>query len=123
VSKNATILQSATSDRLLPSEQISAFIHHLRQIYRLENTYHNFEHALDVLQATQSYLKSAKMVPPPDILLQPNQSWKPKSFNSGSLVSSLGLREMFMLYVAAIGHDVGHPGFSNRFMVRRYLEL
>ncbi|KIM46927.1 hypothetical protein M413DRAFT_63747, partial [Hebeloma cylindrosporum] len=100
----------------LSMQQISAFIHHLRQIYRLENTYHNFEHALDVLQATQSYLKSAKMVPPPDILLQPNQTWKPKPFNRGSLVSCLGLREMFILYIAAIGHDVGHPGFSNRFM-------
>jgi len=45
--------------------------------------------------------------------------WKPKKqFDSGSLISSLGLREIFILYVAAIGHDVGHPGFTNNFMVK-----
>ncbi|KAF9485013.1 HD-domain/PDEase-like protein, partial [Pholiota conissans] len=98
-------------------KQISSFIHHLRRIYRYENSYHNFEHALDVLQATQSYLKSAGMVPSPLILFQPYTTWKPaKSFDSGSLIGCLGLRELFILYVSAIGHDVGHPGFSNIFM-------
>ncbi|KAF8815738.1 HD-domain/PDEase-like protein [Phlegmacium glaucopus] len=101
----------------LTMQQISAFIRHLRRIYRYENSYHNFEHALDVLQATQSYLKSEGMVPSPTILFEPNRMWKPKkAFDSGSLISSLGLRELFTLYVAAIGHDVGHPGFTNNFM-------
>ncbi|KAF8960363.1 hypothetical protein BDZ97DRAFT_1321749 [Flammula alnicola] len=101
----------------LSMHQISAFIHHLRRIYRYENTYHNFEHALDVLQASQSYLKSAGMVPPPTILFAPNRTWKPrKAFDGSRLITSLGLRELFILYVAAIGHDVGHPGFSNMFM-------
>ncbi|KAF8869923.1 hypothetical protein CPB84DRAFT_1648634, partial [Gymnopilus junonius] len=104
-------------DVSLTMEQITAFIHHLRRIYRYENKYHNFEHALDVLQATQSYLKSAGLVPPPIILLQPaDRRWVPPKFASGSLIASLGKRELFMLYVSAIGHDVGHPGFSNMFM-------
>lgn len=98
--------------------QLSAFVHHLRQIYRYENTYHNFEHALDVLQATHSYLRSAGMVPPVSILLEPGRMWRVKrKFDSGPLITSLGLRDLFVLYVAAIGHDVGHPGFSNVFMV------
>jgi hypothetical protein len=25
------------------------------------------------------------------------------------------------LYIAAIGHDVGHPGFTNNFMVRSFV--
>ncbi|KDR79952.1 hypothetical protein GALMADRAFT_37977, partial [Galerina marginata CBS 339.88] len=102
----------------LTMHQITAFIHHLRRIYRLENTYHNFAHALDVLHATQSYLKSAGAVPPPTVLFDPPaRRWVPeKKFNSGSLMASLGLRELFVLYVAAIGHDVGHPGFTNVFM-------
>ena len=100
------------------TEQISAFIHHLRRIYRYENSYHNFEHALDVLQAAQSYLKSEGMVPSPTILFEQTRMWKPKKqFDSGSLISTLGLRQLFILYIAAIGHDVGHPGFSNVFMV------
>jgi hypothetical protein len=112
-------------DGFIPFQgQIIAFLHHLRRIYRYENTYHNFEHALDVLQATHCYLKSAGMVPPPTILLIPNQLWKPqKEFNSGSLVSCLGLRELFVLYIAAIGHDVGHPGLTNMFMVRFFIHL
>jgi hypothetical protein len=62
------------------------------------------------------------MVPPPTILFVPGQLWKPqKEFNTGSLVSCLGLRELFVLYIAAIGHDVGHPGFTNMFMVRFFL--
>ena len=32
-------------------------------------------------------------------------------------LSCLGNRELFALYIAAIGHDVGHPGFTNNFMV------
>ena len=100
------------------TEQVSAFIHHLRRIYRYENSYHNFEHALDVLQAAQSYLKSEGMVPSPTILFEPTRMWKPqKQFDSGPLISSLGLRQLFILYIAAIGHDVGHPGITNGFMV------
>ncbi|PPQ96139.1 hypothetical protein CVT26_004774 [Gymnopilus dilepis] len=115
----------------LSMDQITAFIHHLRRIYRHENKYHNFEHALDVLQATQSYLKSAGVVPPPTILFQPpGTRWVPKrkvtdadadvdsgSGSEQSLMATLGKRELFILYVGAIGHDVAHPGFSNVFMV------
>ena len=77
-----------------------------------------------MLQATQSYLKSAGVVPSPRILLQPNTTWKSKKrFDSGPAISCLGPRELFILYVAAIGHDVGHPGFSNIFMVRCQLNF
>lgn len=77
-----------------------------------------------MLQATQSYLKSAGIVPSPRILLQPNTTWKSKKrFDSSHTISCLGPRELFILYVAAIGHDVGHPGFSNIFMVRYKLDF
>ena len=36
---------------------------------------------------------------------------------SNPYLSCLGNRELFALYIAAIGHDVGHPGFTNNFMV------
>ncbi|KAJ3543261.1 hypothetical protein NMY22_g3212 [Coprinellus aureogranulatus] len=101
----------------VPLTQVSAFVHHLRHIYRYENTYHNFEHALDVLQAIQCYLNTAHMVPSVTILLQPGRMWKPsRKQNSDTLVGTLGLRDIFALYIAAIGHDVGHPGVTNVFM-------
>ncbi|KAK7044827.1 high-affinity phosphodiesterase [Favolaschia claudopus] len=99
--------------------QIPPFIHHLRRIYRTQNSYHNFEHALDVLQATYSYLRAADMVPPLSILLDPNPAatWtSPRAFDSGDLVTVLTRVDLFVLAVAAIGHDVGHPGFTNLFM-------
>lgn len=103
---------------LMLAGQISAFVHHLRQIYRYENTYHNFEHALDVLQATQCYLSTAKVVPPVTILLEPGRTWRStRSQDDNSLIHTLGLRDLFALYIAAIGHDVGHPGLTNAFMV------
>ncbi|KAF7351360.1 High-affinity phosphodiesterase [Mycena sanguinolenta] len=163
--------------------QIPPFIAHLRAIYRTQNSYHNFAHALDVLQATYSYLRAAEMVPPVEILLsraerasvkekkggagkkgkgrgpaevgegtgtggapspqaecgqdqvdageqehvdagkqesndeEPDEMWlPPRAFDSGPLVTVLGREELFVLAVAAIGHDVGHPGFTNLFM-------
>ncbi|KNZ78672.1 3',5'-cyclic-nucleotide phosphodiesterase regA [Termitomyces sp. J132] len=98
-------------------EQITPFVYHLRRIYRFENSYHNFEHALDVLQAVYSYLRAAGMVPPLSLLYTPGRKWAcSRQFDSGALITSLGLHELFVLYVAAIGHDVGHPGFTNTFM-------
>lgn len=100
----------------VPLKQVCAFVHHLRQIYRYENTYHNFEHALDVLQATQCYLSTAYMVPPVTILLDSQRTWTAPHQQNGSLIQTLGLRDIFALYIAAIGHDVGHPGVTNVFM-------
>ncbi|KAF9078696.1 hypothetical protein BDP27DRAFT_1281431 [Rhodocollybia butyracea] len=100
-------------------DQIYPLIHHLRRIYRWENTYHNFEHALDVLQCCYIFLRSAGMVPSVSILLDedPDRIWVSQhEFDSGPLVTCLGLKELFVVYIAAIGHDVAHPGFTNRFM-------
>ena len=60
------------------------------------------------------------MVPPVTILLQPaDRKWRPRleKYTHESLLHTLGLREIFALYIAAIGHDVGHPGVTNVFMV------
>jgi hypothetical protein len=44
--------------------------------------------------------------------------WKPdKVSTANSLISCLSNVDLFTIYVAAIGHDVGHPGFTNGFMV------
>ncbi|KAJ7118646.1 hypothetical protein C8R43DRAFT_88344 [Mycena crocata] len=101
--------------------QIPPFIQHLRHIYRWQNSYHNFEHALDVLQATYSYLRAADMVPPLDILLDGDRMWSPSSSpsrnnNDKHLLAALTPPDLLTLFLAAIGHDVGHPGFTNLFM-------
>ncbi|KAF7325838.1 High-affinity phosphodiesterase [Mycena kentingensis (nom. inval.)] len=105
-------------------DQIPPFIQHLRQIYRWQNSYHNFEHAVDVLQASYHYVCAAGMVPPVAILAKDQNATptKPKPwrstrpFNSGPLVAVLEPVDLFVLMVSAIGHDAGHPGFTNLFM-------
>ncbi|KAF9010209.1 hypothetical protein BDQ17DRAFT_1273998 [Cyathus striatus] len=97
--------------------QLAPFIHHLRRLYR-DNKYHNFHHALDVLQAIHSYLQAAGVVPPLTILNYASGPWSSSlRFDApGMLITSLTLRDIFALYIAAIGHDVGHPGVTNAFM-------
>ncbi|KAJ7118649.1 hypothetical protein C8R43DRAFT_1077193 [Mycena crocata] len=96
--------------------QIPPFIQHLRHIYRWQNSYHNFEHALDVLQATYSYLRAADMVPPLDILLDEEAMWTAPTTSDKRLLAALTPPDLLTLFLAAIGHDVGHPGFTNLFM-------
>ncbi|XP_006463264.1 hypothetical protein AGABI2DRAFT_224958, partial [Agaricus bisporus var. bisporus H97] len=102
---------------------IPRFILHIRQLYRWQNHYHNFEHAVDVLQAIHCYLRAAGVVPPVSLLLlnvdAPNGGgmWSStRQPDSEPLVTCLTHREIFALYLAAIGHDVAHPGFNNPFM-------
>lgn len=112
---------SAHSVHLLPAAQISTFLQHLRQLYRQRNTYHNFQHALDVFQATYFFLYTAGMVPPVSILLHGDtrmwRSDKRRTKKDKSFIDCLGHEDIFALYIAAVGHDVGHPGLTNAFLV------
>ncbi|EMD35295.1 hypothetical protein CERSUDRAFT_116097 [Gelatoporia subvermispora B] len=99
----------------IPLSSIATFLHHLRQIYRRGNTYHNFQHALDVFQATHHFLFCSGIVPPVSILLDADgRTWSRDK--DDSLLSCLSNEDLFALYIAAVGHDVGHPGLTNSFM-------
>lgn len=111
------------TESLLPNpfsslDQIRDLLFNMRHVYRHQNSYHNFEHALDVLQAIHMFLCSAGRVPPASILLEPDaRTWKPKqTVGKPALVHHLTPVDVFCLYVASIGHDVGHPGVTNSFM-------
>lgn len=89
------------------------FILSVQSSYHDCNPYHNFYHAVDVLQATYTYLTKMKVIGggpsrggsttentqirQPKILLRPH--------------------EKFALCIAALCHDLGHPGVNNMFMV------
>lgn len=96
---------------------LAAFLQHLRHLYRQGNSYHNFQHALDVFQAVYFFLYCAGMVPPVTILLEDGRTWGRKKDECDPLVSCLTHEDLFALYIAAVGHDVGHPGLTNAFMV------
>jgi len=72
-------------------EIFKEFLLVLRKNYKA-NPYHNFWHAVDVLQFTYLLLRST-----PEFL------------------QSLSHIEVFSLLLASIGHDVGHTSYNNRF--------
>ncbi|KAI9293267.1 HD-domain/PDEase-like protein, partial [Neoconidiobolus thromboides FSU 785] len=76
----------------------------------LENDYHNFCHAVDVLQATYLFLTSMglKHISDPNV---------PCS------IHLLSTKHITALLVAALGHDVGHPGVNNSFLIKTGIPL
>lgn len=78
----------------IPREKLLGFLTRVEAKYLKSNFYHNSVHAADVLNSAIHLLMS--------------------SLNSlGSFLSV----EVFALLVAAIGHDVSHPGFNNSFLI------
>ncbi|KAG8831604.1 3',5'-cyclic-nucleotide phosphodiesterase [Serendipita sp. 399] len=149
-------------------KHIAPFVQDLQKLYRKENRYHSFIHALDVLQAVWIFLQAEGRVPPLNPIGAGNRdvkasaggigirtgedwvvqfvvegdeeqegpdrkrvTWRTKArektklgerMNNGKIrkvPSALGLlndAEVFVLCLAAIGHDVGHPGNGNAFL-------
>ena len=112
----------------LRADQINRLLFAIRAIYHAPNPYHNYVHAIDVLQATYSFLISIGIAPPFEYLrdwtpttepwVRPDEKTKPV-WGLGTRRAREVLRPQDALGVlfAAMGHDVGHPGLSNAFMV------
>ncbi|KAG8929515.1 3',5'-cyclic-nucleotide phosphodiesterase [Tulasnella sp. 417] len=143
-------IEGMSEDSQIPVEhletQFRPFISAVRSIYHSQNKYHNFQHAIDVLQAVYSFLVQAECVPPLTILLEGKEqldepqegelrlplptgsgpsstptengsgAWSRKERRSTLIQQVLDNRDLLALCLAALGHDVGHPGLSNAFM-------
>lgn len=99
----------------------------LRSAYHSRNGYHNFSHATDVTQACYTFLVRMGLAPPLYLLCEddydPNtgearRKWRRnRAVEEGRMGELLRPMDVFALMVACIGHDVGHPGLSNAYMV------
>ncbi|CAO3598894.1 unnamed protein product [Absidia cylindrospora] len=87
------------------------FIHDLWSGYHIANPYHNFYHAVDVLQSVYYTLRQAG-------LLQ-----QPQSTSPSHLRHLLTPMDIFALLLICIGHDLGHPGVTNSFMINTSTSL
>lgn len=82
-----------------------------RTAYNSFVLYHNFRHAVDVLQSVFSILLHIGALPP----YEPS-SLRPVS--KSPIASLLSPFDVLVLLISALGHDVGHPGVNNVFLVK-----
>jgi 3'5'-cyclic nucleotide phosphodiesterase len=84
----------------------------VRSCYQPTNHYHNFKHAIDVLQATFQVLVLSNIIPS---LPSPNALPLPMldPLLPPGYITPV---EVLALCIAAIGHDAAHPGVTNAFL-------
>lgn len=78
----------------------------VRDSYRPSNPYHNFRHAIDVVQAIFYFLLQLGALPPFPLTEKA----------SGTFDSILQPMETLTILIVAVGHDIGHPGVTNLFL-------
>lgn len=84
-----------------------------RVAYNAFVLYHNFRHVVDVMQAVFTFLLQFGVLPPYEG--RPNRSVVDEK--SSSIAALLTPFDALTLLISAIGHDVGHPGVNNAFLV------
>jgi hypothetical protein len=94
-SSESTLPQPPASLAVIDSDAFVRFVNRVGDLY-MDNAYHSAVHAADVTQGFYALLATQCRVP---------------------LLPSMDAVERLAILVAAIGHDVGHPGRSNQFMV------
>lgn len=94
-------------------DQLHRFLLACRAAYNTFVPYHNFRHVVDVLQATFHFLVSIGSLPPYRSASGLQPTARPKS----PMAELLQPFEALTLLITAIGHDVGHPGVNNGFLV------
>lgn len=77
-------------------------------VYHDENPYHNFAHAVDVMQCLYYILKELNVF-----------EKKRKSNSNNRPQDVLRPKDVLALLIAAIGHDAAHPGVNNMFLVNQ----
>lgn len=83
--------------------------------YHNGNPYHNFRHAIDVMQSTWYFLCSIKAVHAAEF----SETYISTTEQGNKVTSLLGPIDILGLLMASLGHDVGHPGVNNGFMVKK----
>ncbi|CAG1965045.1 unnamed protein product [Fusarium graminearum] len=93
-------------------DQLISFLVACRAAYNNFVPYHNFRHVVDVLQATFNFLVHIGALAP-----YPSGGEPPPVAERSPMASLITPFEALTLLITAIGHDVGHPGVNNGFLV------
>ncbi|KAL3458049.1 hypothetical protein BJX64DRAFT_234589 [Aspergillus heterothallicus] len=95
----------------LTSGELRTFLLACRASYNSFVLYHNFRHAIDVLQSLFSFLLHIGALPR-------YRSVGLEVDTKCPITAMLKPFDALTLLIAAIGHDVGHPGVNNFFLVK-----
>ncbi|KAI4653725.1 hypothetical protein J4E93_001492 [Alternaria ventricosa] len=105
-------LQMPELDRwAITEDEMIVFLLASRTAYNEFVKYHNFRHVVDVLQALFHFLVRIGTLPP-----YPSDSSNTSTPKS-PIAELLKPFDALTLLISAIGHDVGHPGVNNAFLV------
>ncbi|KAF4435711.1 PDE2-high affinity 3`5`-cyclic-nucleotide phosphodiesterase [Fusarium acutatum] len=94
------------------ADQLISFLVACRAAYNSFVPYHNFRHVVDVLQATFNFLVHIGALSP-----YPSGTESRPMPEKSPMASLITPFEALTLLITAIGHDVGHPGVNNGFLV------
>ncbi|KAL9605825.1 MAG: hypothetical protein Q9179_001011, partial [Wetmoreana sp. 5 TL-2023] len=98
----------------LPAAELKSFLLASRAAYNSFVHYHNFRHVVDVMQAVFYFLLRLEAIPPYHQTPFPSPPRPQPKSPVGSLLQPV---DALTLLISAIGHDVGHPGVNNAFLV------
>ena len=93
------------------AENLTGFLVASRSAYNAFVPYHNFRHVVDVLQAIFHFLLQLGRLPPYPA------SNKTSDIPPSPIAALIRPFDALTLLITAIGHDVGHPGVNNAFLV------
>ncbi|KAI9876040.1 MAG: 3',5'-cyclic-nucleotide phosphodiesterase [Pleopsidium flavum] len=97
----------------LPADDLMGFLAASRAAYNNFVIYHNFRHVVDVLQAVFTFLVQLGTLLPYPADQAPTRIARAPS----AIATLLKPFDALTLLISAIGHDVGHPGVNNAFLV------
>ncbi|ODV64171.1 3',5'-cyclic-nucleotide phosphodiesterase PDE2 [Ascoidea rubescens DSM 1968] len=141
-SNSCSNLSSNSLNDLVPSNnKIICFLLAVKNSYHAGNKFHNFRHAIDVLQATYFFLIKLNLLSTDSLIYAKSQSQnriiKNKKLNILNSLKSKSITqivneevqntldksvmkpiEVLGLLLAALGHDTGHPGLTNLFLCK-----
>ncbi len=96
-------------------DKLTCFLIACRAAYNNFVPYHNFRHVVDVLQATFNFLVHIGALPPYPTTSTWGATIPPAA--KSPMASLIHPFEALTLLITAIGHDAGHPGVNNGFLV------
>ncbi|KAJ8652111.1 hypothetical protein O0I10_012262 [Lichtheimia ornata] len=104
----------------ITNDQLYDFIVDLSGAYHNGNPYHNFAHAVDVLQCVYYFLCSLGVVSfanSSHVNMMEQDPLLPSPQQRTRMQHLLQPKHVFALLTAALGHDAAHPGVNNVFLV------